>query len=105
RHAAEQSLLLLRHLLHIVAFAEGRFVAVDMVDADTMRGRSERTGEGLHCSRPDRCHNRRQLSILPAQCRGGMSHFNFVAAIDSAGRTLFLNKAEDVAEIGVSVPK
>ena len=90
RHAAEQSLLLLRHLLHVVAFAEGRFIAVDMIDADTIRGRSERTGEGLHCARPDRCHNRRQLSILPAQCRGGMGHFHFVSAIDRAGYALFL---------------
>ena len=34
-----------------------------------------------------------------------MGHFHFVPAIDGAGRTLFLINAQDIAEIGRSVPK
>src|SRR5262245_879055 len=37
RHTRKQALLLLWHLLHVVAFAECRFVAVDMIDADAIR--------------------------------------------------------------------
>ena len=103
RHAAEQALLLLRHLLHVVTFAEGRFVTVDVIDADAVRCGGERACKGLHRTRPDRCDHRGEFAVLPAQCRRGMRHFDLVAAVDRAGNALFLVNAQHIAEIGRAV--
>ena len=102
-HLAEQALLLLRHLLHVVAFAEGRLVAVDVIDADAVRRGRQRTGEGLHRARTDRGHDRGDFAVLPAQRGGGVRHLHFVAAIDGAGYAFFLVDAQHFAEIGRAV--
>src|SRR5262249_52195822 len=104
-HTTEQALLLLRHLLHVVAFAESRLVTVDVIDADTIRRRCERACKSLHRARADRRNDRRQLTILPAQGRGGMGHLHFIAAIDGSSRALFIIDAEDIAEIGRTMPE
>ena len=99
-HAAEGALLLLGPLLHVVAFAVSRLVAVDMINADAVRRRRQRAGEGLHRAGPDRRDHGGQFVILPAQRGGRMRHLDFVAAIDRAGRALLLIDAQDIAEIG-----
>ena len=103
RHATEQALLLLRHLLHVVAFAERRFVSVDVIDADAVRRRRKRTGKSLHRAWSDRRNDRRQLAILPAQRRGRVCHLHFVATIDGPCRAFFFIDAQDIAEIGRAV--
>ncbi len=104
-HATEQALLLLWHLLHVVAFAEGRFVSVDMIDADAVRRRRERAGKSLHRAWSNRRNDRRQLAILPAKGRGRVCHLHFVAAIDGPCRAFFFIDAQDIAEIGRAVPE
>ena len=103
RHAAEQALLLLRHLLHVIAFAESRFIAVNVIDADAVRCGSERAREGLHGARADRRDHRGDLAVLPTQGRRGVRHFDFVAAVDRPRSALFLIDAQHIAEIGRAV--
>ena len=97
----KQALLFLRHLLHVVAFASSR--RLNVIDADAIRGRCQRTGEGLHGARANRSDDRRKLSVLPAQCSGRVRHLDFIAAIDGAGCALLLIEAQHIAEIGRAV--
>ena len=94
---------LLRHLLHVVAFAEGRLVAIDVVDADAVRRGRQRAGDRLQGARADRGDHRRHLAVLPAQRRGGMRHRHFVAAVEGAGHPLLLVDAQDLPEVGRAV--
>jgi hypothetical protein len=103
RQPAVEMLLVLRDLLHVVAFAEGRFVAVDVVDADAVGGRGERAGERLQGAGADRGDDGRRLAILPFERRRGVRHRHFVAAVDGAGDAFLAVDAQDLGEVGRAV--
>jgi hypothetical protein len=103
RHLAEQALLLLRHLLHVAAFAEGRLIAVDVIDADAVRGRRQRAGECLQGAGADGRYHRRGLAVLPPERRGRMRHGHLVAAVEGAGDAFLLVDAQHLAEVGRAV--
>ncbi len=99
RELAEQPLLRLGDLLHVVAFAARRLVAIDVVDADAVRGGRQRSGHGLQRARPDRGDDGGRLAIGPGQRGGGMGHLHLVAAIDRPRHALFVIDAQHLAEI------
>jgi hypothetical protein len=105
RQAAIETLLLLGDLLHVVAFAKGRLVAVDVIDADPVGGGCQRAGKRLQGARADRGDDGRRLAILPFQRRGRMGHGHLVAAVDGAGDALLLVDAQHLAKIGRAVPE
>ena len=62
---AVDALLRLRHLLHVVAFAEGGLVAINMIDTYAIGRRRERPRQRLQRTWPDRGDHRRSLAIGP----------------------------------------
>ena len=99
-HPSVDALHRLRHLLHIVAFAEGRLVSVDVIDADTVGCRRERSCQRLQCPRSNRGDDRWRLSVGPSQCGCGVRHLDFVATIDRLGHTFFVIDPQHVADVG-----
>ena len=92
-----------RDLLHVVAFAVGRLVAVEVIDADAVRRRDERPGEGLEGARADRRHHGRDLPILPAELGRRVGHGDLVAELEGAHHARRLVVAEHLAERRVAV--
>ncbi len=99
-HPSVDALHRFRHLLHIVAFAEGRLVSVDVIDADTVGCCRDRSCQRLQCPGSNRGDDRRRLSVGPSQRGCRMSHLNFVATIDRLGHTFFVIDPQHVADVG-----
>ena len=103
REPAERPLFRLRDLLHVVAFAVRRLVAVDVIDADSVRGCRERAGEGLKRAGTDGGDDGGDLPILPGELGRGVRHGHFVAKLPGAGHAGLLVDPERLCERGVAV--
>ena len=101
---AEQALLLLRHLLHVVAFAD-RSSRRRRCDRRRRRSRPPRASRRAPACAPGPIEvtTADNLAVLPAQRGRGMRHRDLVAEVERAGDPLFLVDAQHVAEIGRAV--
>ena len=99
-HFAKDPLLRLGDLLHIVALPVRRFIAVDVINTDAIRGRSERACHRLQPTRADRGDNRRGFAMNPSVSGRGMRHFHFIAAVDDRHSPHRVINAQNLAQIG-----
>src|SRR6202020_969984 len=103
--AAELTLPRADRLLHIVAFAVGRLVAIEVIDANSVGRCSEGARVSLKGAGTNRSQNRRRLAIDPGQRGCGVRHRHFVSALKETKDALFGVDAQDVANVGVSMPE
>ncbi len=102
---AEQALLLLGDLLHVVAFTLRRLVTIDVVDADTVGRRRQRACHRLQGAGADRCHDGTGFAVQPGKRRGGMGHLHLVAAVDGTGHAFFVIDPQYLAKICRAMPE
>ena len=103
--AAELTLPRADHLLHIVPFAVGRLVAIEVIDANSVGRCGEGARVSLKRAGTNRSQNRRRLAIDPSERSCRVSHRHFVSALKEAQDALFGINAQDLANVGVSVPE
>ena len=81
RHLAVQVLLLFGDLLHVVAFAPGRLVTIDVIKTYAIARCSERSGHGLQSTWPNRRNYCTRFAPSPSQRGSSMRHLDLVAEV------------------------
>ena len=99
-HLAEDPLIGLRHLLHVISFTARRLVPVNVIDTDPVRRRRERARHGLQAPRPDGRDHRRRLACHPGMGGCGMGHFHLVATVHNLHDAFLVVDAQYLSEIG-----
>ena len=103
--SSEQPLVRLGDLLHIVAFAVSRLVAVEVIDADPVRSRGERSGHRLKGARADRRDDGGDFAVNPRKRGGGVRHLHLVAKLPAANETVAFVDAQHLRDRGAAVPE
>ena len=101
----EQPLVRLGDLLHIVAFAMGGLVRIEVIDADPIRSRGERSSQRLKGARADRGDDGGDFAVDPRKRGGGVGHLHFVAKLPAANETVAFVDAQHLRDRGAAVPE
>ena len=102
---SEQPLIRLGDLLHVVAFAVGRLVAVEVVDADSVRGGGERSSHRLKGPWTDRRDDGGDLAVDPRERRRRVRHLDLVAKLPAANESMAFVDAQHLGDRGAAMPE